>query len=214
MPIHINGTVSGRSLVSRLSRFLLCHKVFRHVQTVNLHAAPAVVQELPLPLCIHPSGATWLKLKAKAPQMGGLYDNHRGIFYTQQVRRRRHPSMHHLCVLALCKCSQLLSTYCSHFLHKLSVPDEACAINRWHECIYEAKPDPTRPNFAVVGNHMWVPICTHMCTGRCKCTECISIALVDNTSPDVRLHGTAAEEGYTSGNRFSQIVRDHFRGFL
>ena len=60
---------------------------------MHVHAAPAVVQEVPLPLCIHPCGATWLKLKMKAVRVGGEFDN-RGAFKAQKVQRRRHPSMY------------------------------------------------------------------------------------------------------------------------
>jgi hypothetical protein len=51
-------------------------------QAVQVKAAPFLVQEVPLPLSPHPAGAAWLKLKASAPPVGGVFD-HTGAFYRQ-----------------------------------------------------------------------------------------------------------------------------------
>ena len=47
-----------------------------------MKAAPFLVQEVPLPLSPHPAGAAWLKLKATAPPVGGVFDR-AGAFYQQ-----------------------------------------------------------------------------------------------------------------------------------
>ncbi len=51
-----------------------------------MKAAPFLVQEVPLPFSPHPAGAAWLKLKATAPPIGGVFDHH-GAFYQQTTVR-------------------------------------------------------------------------------------------------------------------------------
>jgi len=53
---------------------------------VQVKAAPFLVQEVPLPFSPHPAGAAWLKLKATAPPIGGVFDHH-GAFYQQTAVR-------------------------------------------------------------------------------------------------------------------------------
>ena len=59
-------------------------------QAVQVKAAPFLVQEVPLPFSPHPAGAAWLKLKATAPPIGGVFDHH-GAFYQQTAVRACHP---------------------------------------------------------------------------------------------------------------------------
>ena len=61
-------------------------------QAVQVRAAPFLVQEVPLPFSPHPAGAAWLKLKATAPPIGGVFDHH-GAFY-QQTAVRAHCTVH------------------------------------------------------------------------------------------------------------------------